>query len=379
MPVAHTQPTLNALSSPSLGTGRKLDEVDKAVLVNLLHQDPPCPSRLLRDQVPQRHVPLDISVRHLNRLRRGWEGGRPKGRPRSTTDHRPTAVRAESVRGEPCLLDVGVHLLAPWLDQQAAFDPMVAQLKHAPHVYQQAYPDDDFAFLHHRDETLRRRLQALFFAPRLGIDRRTAFDTHAHPLATLVGRSYQSAPLRQCLGPLERIGAHQALFPAWVPAQVGHCTSIDGPMIASWRRVARPKGKISMRGRSMAGSQALIAHPEAGQAVFVASHPPDIHRSRVMETYCQQGVATTSSTWLVIDRAGNARALAEAFTRQDWGVLCMLDDNEQQGLDSFEASLVGTLDEGSQLESGTWNAPNDGNDPRLFVSVVPPAGQTVVD
>jgi predicted ATPase len=91
--------------------------------------------------------------------------------------------------------------------------------------------------------------------------------------ATLVGRSYQSALLRQCLGPLKRIGAHQALFPAWVPAQVGHRTSIDGPMIASWRRVARPKGKISMRGRIMAGSQALIAHPEAGQAVFVASFP----------------------------------------------------------------------------------------------------------
>ena len=39
------------------------------------------------------------------------------------------------------------------------------------------------------------------------------------------------------------------------------------------------KGKITMRGRIMAGSQAVISHDETGQAVFVAYYPPDLHLS----------------------------------------------------------------------------------------------------
>jgi hypothetical protein len=66
----------------------------------------------------------------------------------------------------------------------------------------------------------------------LGIDRLTEFDTHEHPLATLLGRSYQSSTLTQFLGQLERISAHEALLPALVPAPAGHLTYIDGHMIA---------------------------------------------------------------------------------------------------------------------------------------------------
>lgn len=165
MPVALTQPTLNSPLSPSLCAGRKLDDIDKALLMSLLQENPQCPSRLLLDKVAQSHVPLDISVRHLNRLRRGWELGRPKGRPRSTPGHRPTAASAEIVRVQPRLLDVGVHLFEHWLDHHRAFDPVVAQLQQAIQAHQQAHPDDDFALLHHREATLRRRFQALFFAP----------------------------------------------------------------------------------------------------------------------------------------------------------------------------------------------------------------------
>jgi len=378
MPVALPQPKLNLASSPSLGAGRKLDDVDKAVLVNVLHEDPQCPSRLLLDKVAQRQLPLDISVRHLNRLRRGWELGRPKGRPRSTPGPRPTAASAEIVRLQPRLLNVGVHLFEHWLDQQGALNPIVSQLQQAIAAHQAVHPGEDFALLHHRDATLRRRFQALLFAPLLGIDRLTEFDTHEHPLATLLGRSYQSSSLTQFLGQLERIGAHEALLPALVPAQAGHLTYIDGHMIAYWSRVAMHKGKITMRGRIMAGSQAVIAHNEAGQAVFVEYHPPDQHLSRVIETYCQQVVAATGSTLFVIDRAVNSLAMAKAFTHQDWGLLCMLDDNEHQGLDSFEATLKGTLDDGRRLYSGTWKTPKDVDDPRHFVIVEPHEGKTLV-
>jgi hypothetical protein len=125
-----------------------------------------------------------------------------------------------------------VHLFEHWLDQQGALNPIVSQLQQAIAAHQSAHPGDDFALLHHRDATLRRRFQALLFAPLLGIDRLTEFDTHEHPLATLLGRSYQSSTLTQFLGQLERIGAHEALLPALVPAQAGHLTYIDGHMIA---------------------------------------------------------------------------------------------------------------------------------------------------
>jgi hypothetical protein len=127
---------------------------------------------------------------------------------------------------------VGVHLFAHWLNQQGAFDPIVAQLQQAIAAHREAHPDDDFALLHHRDETLRRRFQALFFAPLFGIDRLTEFDTHEHPLATMLGRSYQSSTLTPFLGQLERIGAHEVLVPTLVPAQAGHLISIDGHMMA---------------------------------------------------------------------------------------------------------------------------------------------------
>jgi hypothetical protein len=271
-----------------------------------------------------------------------------------------------------------VHLFDHWLAQQGAFDPIMAQLKQAITAYQEAHPGDDFALLHHRDETLRRRFQALLYAPLFGIERLTEFDTREHPLATLLGRSYQSATLTPFLGQLERIGAHQALVPTLVPAQAGHLTYIDGHMIAYWSRVAMHKGKITMRGRIMAGSQALIAHNEAGHAVFVEYHPPDIHVSRVIVPYCQHVVAATGSTVFVIDRAVNSLPMARAFAEQDWGLLCMLDDNEHQGLESFEVTCVGTLDEGSKVYSGRWKEPKEADDPRHFVIVEPKEGKTLV-
>jgi hypothetical protein len=377
MPLAPTQRKRNPSSSPSFCAGRKLGDVEKAWLWTLLHEDPQCPSRLLLDKVAQSHAPIDISVRHLNRLRGGWQLNRPKGRPRQAPGRRPAASGAEVVQMRPRLPYVGVHLFAQWLAQQGAFDPVIAQLTQAIEAHQQAHPGDDFALLHHREQTLLRRFQALFFAPLFGIERLTAFDTHEHPLATLLGRNYQSTTLHQFLGQLERVGAGEALLPALVPAQAGQITYIDGHMIAYWSRGAMHKGKITMRGRIMAGSQAVIAHNEAGHAVFVEYHPPDLHVSRLIVAYCQKVVEATGSALFVIDRAVNALAIAAAFAKQDWGLLCMLDDNEHHGLESFDATSVGILDDGSQVYSGPWKEPRE-DDLRHFVIVEPAEGKTLV-
>ena len=146
---------------------------------------------------------------------------------------------------------------------------VIAALPQAMHRYPIQHPDDAFPLVHHREQTLHRRFQALFFAPLLGIETLTAFDTREHPLLTLIGQGYHSSTLGQFLGQLERISAAEALMPALVPPQPGQGTEVDGPRRALWTRVAMPKGQITMLGRIMAGSHALSAHHAVGQALFV--------------------------------------------------------------------------------------------------------------
>jgi hypothetical protein len=138
-----------------------------------------------------------------------------------------------------------------------------------------------------------------------------------------------------------------------------------------------PKGTSTMLGRIMAGSQAGIAHDEAGQALFVAYYPPDVHLSQVIVAYCAQVAEATGTALFVIDRAVNAVAMARAFDDKDLGVLCMLDDNEHQGLESVEATQVDTLEDGTRVYRGPWKEPQP-DDPRHFVIGEPGEGKTLV-
>jgi hypothetical protein len=377
MSVALRQRTLASGSSPSFYDGRKLGEVEQALLWTLLQDEPQCTSQALLDKAAERQLWVRVSLRHLNRWRAMWQLSRRKGRPPRPSSLVPVRAESAVVAVTLRVSFVGVHLFARWLDQQGAFEPVVAGLKQAITVHQQAHPDEDFALLHHRDSTLRRRFQALFFAPLLGIERLTAFDTHEHPLATLLGNSYQSSTLSQFLGELERVEAAGALLPILSKAQAGQLTYVDGHMIAYWSRKPMHKGKITMRGRIMAGSQAVISHDGEGQGVFVAYYPPDIHLSQLILAYCHQVAAATGSRLFVIDRAVNSQALARAFDEAGFGLLCMLDDNEHQGLESFEATEVDTLDDGTRVYQGPWKAARM-EDRRAFVIVEPSQGKTLV-
>jgi hypothetical protein len=220
-------------------------------------------------------------------------------------------------------------------------------------------------------------LQALFFAPLLGIEPLTSFDTHEHPLQTLLGCGDHSTTLTQCLGQLERIDAAEALMPALVPDTAGQITDVDAHMIASWSRVPMHKGQITMLGRIMAGSQAIIAHNAGGQALFVRYHPPDVQMSQVIVDYGQQVALASGVSLFVIDRAVNAVALAGAFDAQGLGLLCMLDDNESDGRESFEVTEVDSLADGTKVSSGQWKVPRP-DDPRHCVIVEPVEGKTLV-
>ncbi len=377
MHLAPSQRTLTEDASPAFYAGRKFSEVEQALLWTVLHEDPECPSRVLLAKIARRQILIAVSLRHVNRWRVIWGFNRRKGRPRHAAGHGPVASGAEVVQVIPHLSFVGVHLFAHWLDHREAFGPVVAQLTQAVEAHKHTHPEDDFALLHHRELTLVRRFQALFFSPLLGIDHLSEFDTREHPLKTLLGCGYHSSTLRQFLGQLERVGAAKALMPALLADQAGPLIYVDGHMIAYWSRRSMHKGKITMLGRIMAGSQAVIAHDEAGQAVFVAYYPPDIHLSQIILIYCQKVAEVTGSTVFVIDRAVNSVALAHAFDDDGLGLLCMLDDNEHAGLGSFEATEVATLDDGTKVYSGPWKEDRQ-EDPRHFVIVEPPEDKTLV-
>ncbi len=378
MPLALHQPIPFETPSPSFEPGRKLSVVALAVIWQRLDQDPLCPSRVLLDHLAQHQFGVQVSVRHLNRLRRQWQRHRPKGRPR-----RPLPGTAQEppctalVQVTPHLSRVGVHLFARWLEQQGRLTPLVHALQQAIEGYQRDHRGDDFALLRHRQDTLLHRLQAVLLAPLLGIERLSEFDTHETPLETVIGRSYQSSTLTQFLGQLERIDAAEALMPLLLPPATAMLTYIDGHMIPYWSGLSMHKGKITMLGRIMAGSQALIAHNEAAQALFVAYYAPDLPLSQIIVAYGQQLVMISGSDLFVIDRAVNSLAMAQAFTEQGWGLLCMLDDNEHRGLSSFAARPIGRLEDGARVYFGAWKEARS-DDPRRFVIVESLTGKTLV-
>lgn len=377
MSAALSQPTLAAQPSPSFCDGRKFSEIEQAVLWTLLQQDPQCTSRDLLAKAAQHQIWPQVSLRHLNRWRVQWQMSRGKGRPFGVSADIAVNSGNAVICVSPRLSFVGLHLFARWLDQQQAFEPVVAGLIEAIRAYQRTHPADDFALLHHRDVTLWRRFAALLLAPLLGIERLSGFDTQEHPMETLIGQGYHSSTLSQFLGQLERIEAGPWLMPILLPAQGGQLVYVDGHMIAYWSRQSMHKGKITMRGRIMAGSQAVISHDENGQAVYVAYYPPDTPLSQVILTYCEQVAEASGSDLFVIDRAVNSKAMAQAFDEAGLGLLCMLDDNEHHGLESFEATEVQTLDDGTRLYEGPWKVSRQ-DDARHFVIVEPSDSKLLV-
>jgi hypothetical protein len=329
MQLSPEQGNLDADASPSFCAGRKLSEVEQTMLWIFLQEDPAYPSWALLDKAAQRQIRIAVSLRQVNRWRASQGLNRPKGRPRQAASHRSGGALTKVVQVMPHVSCVGVHGFAHWLNQHDALRPVVAQLTQAIERHQQAYPEDDFALLHHREQTLHRRFEALFFAPLWGIERLSEMGIREHGLESLLGRSYQSSTLHQFLQ-LERVGADKTLMAPLVPQEPGQITYVEGHMIAYWSRVPMHKGKITMLGRIMAGSQTVVAHDATGQAAFVAYYAPDIHLSQVIVAYCQQV------------------AVARAFDAQGLGLRCMLDDNEHQGRDCFEATQIETLADGTK-------------------------------
>ncbi len=354
-------------TSPAFGEGRKISEVEQAMLWETLREDRQCPSRQVMLRMAEHQAPLRIGVRQVNRWRVRWQCARRRGRPRKVAVPRAPSLPGVCGTVVP-LTHVGVHLWAAWVEQQAVIAAGVVRLQAVITAYKEQHPAADFPLLHHKPETLRRRLGALLYAPLLGVSKLTEFDVCETPLVTLLGRGYQSSTLNQFLGQLERIAAGSALMRALVPDKVGQVIYIDGHMIAYWAAVAMHKGKITMLGRIMAGTNAVIAHNEAGLALCVEHHPPDVRMPSMILAYCERLVAVTGITRFVIDREINSVAMAAAFAARDWGLLSMLDKNEYEGWESWTTTRIGELTDGRPVYGGQWKVPR-ADDVREFVLV----------
>jgi hypothetical protein len=354
--------------SPLFCEGRKLTGADKALIWKYLQGDPEIPSRLLLNDIAQTHGPIDVSVGHLNKVRKQWELSCPKGRPHQVESGPHREFSGPLIKVENPIWHVGVHLFEDWMEQQNGFGRVVEGLQSGIQTHKRSHPEDKFPLLFHREETLSTRFKAIFYAPLFGIGKLSEFDYKENPLETLLGRGYQSSTLNQFLGQLERIEAGDSLMGALLPTQCGKIGYIDGHLIAYWTSVSI-KGKITNVGRIMAGSCAVITHDENGQALFVHYYPPDIRLTPVIVDYCEQISKRTGIVVFVIDREVNALETARAFRDRELGLLCMLDSNQYKGLESFETSLLGSLADGSLVYQGVWKEPKEEDDPRIFVIV----------
>lgn len=80
MPITQSNPVDDA--SPAFCAGRKVTETHKALLWQLLNDDPTCPSRLVLQAVVETQGQISVTLRQINRLRKAWGLNREKGRPR---------------------------------------------------------------------------------------------------------------------------------------------------------------------------------------------------------------------------------------------------------------------------------------------------------
>lgn len=242
-------------------------------------------------------------------------------------------------------------------------------MKEGIHAFLQDFPEQDFPLLHHRMATLERYFKALLYAPLFGVRKLTQYDRQETGLVSILGKDYRSSTLNQFLSQLERVDMSSFLMKVLVEKEVGKSCYIDGHMIAFWSRRKMHKGKITMLGRIMSGSNAVISHDEKGRAFFVQYYSPDIHLTETIVDYCQEIVDRTGIDVFIIDREVNSLKIANQFKERKWGLLSMLDQNQYKELGDWDLVSEGLLGE-SPVFSGYWKDPKKRKkDGRWFVIV----------
>jgi len=354
-------------SSTIFSDGKKISAYQKLQMWELLQEEPGCPTQFLLKQLTVVEITIQVSVRQVNRYREQWGFNGKQGRPKKENGAEKRDTNKEIIIYKTNTSYIGLKIFDEWLEQREMFSEVIALLGEAVENYKGIYPTENFPLLHHREQTLKCRVKALFYAPLCGIGKLTEFDVKEHALETVIQRSYQSSTLNQFLGQLERVNAAQSIMPALIPEERGDICYIDGHMIAFWTGASMHKGKITMLGRIMPGSNAVISHNERGDALFVEYFPPDIRLPKVIAEYCEKIVSMTGIKLFVIDREINSLSVACMFESKGLGLISMLDKNEYNDLSDWDTQIIGELEDGSKVHSGPWK--NREDDIRHFVIV----------
>lgn len=304
---------------------------------------------------------IGISAGQLNRIRKEWGLSRERGRPGKVP-----AGEVEKIQSASCFPKTGVYLFAKWLKNDEQYQQSLKAVYMHIEQYQREHPKENFRLLHARKETIAQKWLALHLLPLLGIAKLSELNYKQHDLATVIGNFYSTSSLSQFLGELERVALGVTLRNVLNDGAKGDFCYIDGHMIAFWTSLKMHKGHITMLGRIMAGSKAVLAHNETGQVIGLEYHPPDIHLGQVIEDYCRNIVERTGIRRFIIDREINSVNTARLFTRRGWGLICLLDANEYKGMESFNKKYAGKLDDGTKLYRGFWE-PARKKDPRYFI------------
>jgi len=347
--------------------GLKISAYQKLQIWELLQEDPACPTQFLLKQLTVLEVSIQVSVRQVNRYREEWGINGKQGRPKKSKLANKSCNDKDIISYNANISCIGIKIFDEWLEQKGIFSEVIALLAETIENYKGINPTENFPLLHHREETLNYRFKALFYAPLFEIGKLTEFDVKEHALETVINRSYQSSTLNQFLGQLEKINAVQSIMPGLLPEETGDICYIDGHMIAFWTSASMHKGKITMLGRIMPGSNAVISHNERGDAIFVEYFPPDIRLPRIISEYCDKIVSMTGIRLFVIDREINSLSVACAFQSNSLGLISMLDKNEYNDLSDWDTQIIGELEDGSRVHSGPWK--DRKNDIRHFVIV----------
>ncbi len=347
--------------------GLKINVYQKVQIWKLLQEDPECPTRFLIEKLTIIQVQINVRVRQINRLRKAWGFSRSKGRPGNTASFDETETNDEIVVIEPTVPCVGLHIFDQFIEEFGLFDIVISLLMQAIRNYMDNRPSEDFPLLHHKADTLKCRFKSLLYAPLLEIGKLTEFDIKENALGSVIGRSYQSSTLNQHLGHLEKIDAAGALIPALIPEDAGKLCYIDGHMIPFWTSTSMHKGKITMLGRIMPGSNAVVAHNDRGEAIYFDYYPPDIRLPGVILEYCKNIVSLSGINLFIIDREVNSIAMAYEFENAGFGLISMLDKNEYKSLSDWDTEILGELEDGSKVHGGYRN--NREGDIRYFVIV----------
>lgn len=344
--------------------GKKLKALQKMMIFEIVKDKATITSIEVIEKLNKSGLDINVSYRHINRFRKKHSISRNKGRPPKVRKEVENPVKPNNIS------HVGVHIFDELIEDNNFFSEFIMYLKECIERYKEEHPGKDFRLLHHKEETLLSQFKALLYAPFFDIGKLVEYDQKEHPLKSLLGKGYHSSTLNQFLGQLEKINASESIKRSLIPKKPGEIAYVDGVLFAYWTKLSMHKGYITMLGRIMAGSQAVITHNEEGYALYFSYYPPDKNLSPLILDYCKEVSKQTGIGTFVVDRAVNSLENAISFEKEMLCLLCMLDKNEYKGLSDFNLKEIGHLEDKDTVYEGTWkNVNKREKDSRIFVIV----------